>query len=55
MTKKQLHIRASKITEEQIEDLRQWLGTTKTGAVALAVERLWQEMKREHENDKPAP
>jgi hypothetical protein len=47
--KKQMHIRASTLTESQIEDLCKWLGTTKTGVMALAVERLWQEMKKEAE------
>jgi hypothetical protein len=45
--KKQMHIRASTLTEKQIDDLCAWLGTTKTGAMALAIERLWQEMKKE--------
>jgi predicted DNA-binding protein len=45
--KKQMHIRASKLTEKQIDELCKELGTTKTGVVALAIERLWQEMKRD--------
>jgi len=51
MTKKQMHIRANALTQAQIEDLRKWLGATKTGVMALAVERLWQEMKKEREQD----
>jgi hypothetical protein len=43
-----MHIRASKRTENQIEDLCRWLGETKTGAMALAVDRLHQEMKKEN-------
>lgn len=40
------------MTGQQINDLQGWLGTTKTQAVLLAVERLWYE---ERNKRRPCP
>lgn len=47
MTKKQMHIRASRITEEQIEALARIWGTTKTDVVSRAVDHIYNEIARE--------
>lgn len=51
MPKKQMHIRASAITQRQISELAEQWGTTITDVITIAVDRLYRE---EHAMDRTA-
>lgn len=51
MTKQQLNVRIPNLTRRQLNNIAEREAMTPGEVVALAVERLWQEMKKEQAQD----
>ena len=54
MTRRQINLRITDVTEQQLDDLKA-MGYSVTSAVTVAIDRMWHQECRKEQEDEPPP